>query len=351
MRPRLAFLALSLHATACYSPPGASDGLSSSASAPDSDSEVHASDDESGPPDASTTEPAADPGTGTTWTTWTTGAAETSDTTGEPTTAAEPTTGAASSSGGVEEDQCPRLRVLVPPGEVLNVRPTPSTAIAPLGTLASGMLVEVVDLVAGESLEGNDQWYEIHTPKLDGFVWSGLVECTLDEPPTDGFFLPLECGVSAKISQGNFGDFSHQGKSSHAFDFQLASGTPLVAIAEGTVAALYAGTKPGDPCYNGGGQECNSAANYVTLLHGDGTMSVYGHLSAVHVEKGELVPRGYPIGLSGSTGWSTGPHAHVARQQNCALGWCQSIEVTFTDVAGDGVPKTGDTVTSGNCPP
>lgn len=348
MRPRLAVLALCLSPLACYSSPGDLDGFSGSASAPGSSG----GDDTGGPiaptsgaGDSSTSggvgETGGSSGASTTGETWTTG---------EPGTGAQATsTGAASSSGG-GEDPCPRVRVVVPPGEVLNVRPTPSTAMAPLGTLANGAIVDVLAVVAGEALEGNDQWYEIDGPAVDGYVWSGLVECTLDEAPTEGFFLPLECGMMAKISQGNFGDFSHQGNSAYAFDFQLGLGTPLVAIAEGTVAFTYAGTLPGDPCYDGGGQECNNAANYVALQHNDGTTSIYGHLSEVHVEPGELVPRGLTIGLSGSSGWSTGPHAHVARQEGCGSGWCQSIAVTFADVPGDGVPKTGDTVTSGNCP-
>ncbi|MBA3547492.1 MAG: peptidoglycan DD-metalloendopeptidase family protein [Nannocystis sp.] len=342
MRLRLASFGLCLLTTACGSSLADTYGFPSSASAPGTDDGESGDDtgDESGfasaSSDASTSGSATSDPTSTGWSTDGTS-------TGAPMT----TTEAASSSGG-QEDLCPRVRVVVP-DDVLNVRPTPSTELEPLGTLANGAIVDVVDLVAGELLEGNDQWYEIHSPALDGYVWSGLVECTLDEAPTDGFFLPLECGMSATISQGNFGDFSHVNKSAYAFDFQLGLGTPLVAIAAGTVAALFADTMPGDPCYNGGGQECNSAANYVTLLHGDGTMSVYGHLSAVHVGLGEPVLRGQTIGLSGSTGWSTGPHAHVARQENCAFGWCQTIAVTFADVGGGGVPKTGDMVTSGNC--
>src|SRR5690606_7361623 len=128
--------------------------------------------------------------------------------------------------------------------------------------------------------------------------------------------LPLQCGTTATVTQGNFGDFSHQNNSAYAFDFSLAMGTPLVAIADGTVTNLYAGTMPGDPCYNGGGQECINDANYVTLLHGDGTASQYAHLSAVQVGLGDFVTRGATVGLTGSTGWSTGPHAHVARQEN-----------------------------------
>jgi len=282
----------------------------------------------------------------------------TSGTTGDDpslgtTTGLDPTTGTTAGetgeTGGPPAD-CPRVRVQVAPGDVLNVRPTPSTAMEPVGTLANGTLADVVEIVQGEVLEGNGEWMQIEAGMLTGYVWGGLVECTTDEAATDGFFLPLECGMTATISQGNFGDFSHQGNSAYAFDFSLGSGTPLVAIADGTVSHMYGDTMPGDPCYNGGGQECNSAANFVTLLHSDGTASIYGHLSEVHVELGEFVPRGLAIGLSGSTGWSTGPHAHVAREEACAFGWCQSIAVTFTDVPGDGVPTTGQLVTSGNCP-
>jgi murein DD-endopeptidase MepM/ murein hydrolase activator NlpD len=342
MRSRLVLLTLCLHPLGCGSSAGESDGFSASASTPGVTGD--ATGDETG---ESTTGGLDDPGTS--------GAASTSSatseawSTGEPDTGAPTTTGAASSSGG-PEDPCPRVRVVVPPGEVLNVRPTPSTAMDPVGTLANGAIVDVVAQVAGESLDGNDQWYQIDSAGPDGYVWSGLVECTLDEAPTDGFFLPLECGMSATISQGNFGDFSHQGQSAYAFDFQLSLGTPLVAIADGTVAFTYAGTLPGDPCYDGGGEECINAANFVSLLHNDGTTSIYGHLSEVHVDPGQPVPRGVAVGLSGSTGWSTGPHAHVARQEACGSGWCQSIAVSFADVAGDGVPKTGDMVTSNNCP-
>lgn len=268
-----------------------------------------------------------------------------------PDTTTEPDPpGTTSTTTGDPLDNCPRVRVTVPPGDVLNVRPTPSTVEAPLGALASGAIVDVLAIVEGEVIEGNATWYQIQAGNLTGFIWGGWAECTLDEPATDGFFLPLACGTTAMVSQGNFGDFSHQGQSAYAFDFSVGTGTPLVAIADGTVSNIYADTLPGDPCYNGGGQECSGQANYVTLLHGDGTKSIYAHLSAVSVSPGEFVPRGSTVGLSGSSGWSTGRHAHVARQEGCPGGWCQSIAVSFADVAGDGVPKTGDMVTSGNCP-
>lgn len=247
---------------------------------------------------------------------------------------------------------CPRVRVQVPAGEVLNVRPTPSTNGAPVGTLEDGALADVVSLVKGEALDGNDLWYQIKASALAGYVWSGLVECTTDEKPVapDGFYLPLACGKTATVTQGNFGSYSHQGLSAYAFDFSLGIGTAMVAMADGTVSKIYAATKPGDPCYSGGGPSCAAKANLVVLLHGDGTETLYAHLSKVSVTKGQKVARGAQVGLSGSTGYSTGPHAHVSRQKKCTSSTCQSIALKFIDVPGDGVPNTGSKVTSGNCP-
>jgi hypothetical protein len=260
------------------------------------------------------------------------------------------TTGDESTTTGEPVNPCPKIHIVVAPDEVANVRPTPATTMEPVGTLPPGALADVIAIVQGEAVEGNPEWYQIHTPGLDGYVWGGLVMCTMDQADMDGFFLPLACGNKVKISQGNNDGFSHTGQSAWAFDFSVGLQTPLVAIADGTVSHVYGGTKPGDPCYDGGGQECANAANYVNLLHGDGTRSIYAHLSEPVVSVGQLVTRGATVGKSGSTGWSTGPHAHVARTENCNSPWCQSIPLSFTDVPGDGVPKTGDLVTSMNCP-
>ena len=121
-------------------------------------------------------------------------------------------------------------------------------------------------------------------------------------------------------------------------------------MASGTVTHTFDGTGPGDPCYSGGGPECFTAANYVTMLHADGTKSTYRHLQQVLVSVGEVVSVGQAVGLSGSTGYSTGRHAHVMRMEDCGEYHCQSVAVAFSDVPGDGVPDTGEMVTSGNCP-
>jgi hypothetical protein len=249
-------------------------------------------------------------------------------------------------SGGGES--CPRVKATVPPGTPLNVRSEPNTTNPPVGQLQSGHVVDRVDTVQGESIDGNDLWYEIAAPWVAGFIFSGFAECTTEvatEPP-DGFYLPLECGNTATVSQGNNSAFSHNGDSAYAFDFSLPVGVPMVAMADGEVGFLYDQTSPGDPCYDGGGQSCINEANYVVVLHADGTQTQYAHLSQVLVSMGQAVARGEVVGLSGSTGWSTGPHAHVQRDGQCGAAFCGSIPLEFVDA---GVPQSGDTVTSMNC--
>lgn len=43
----------------------------------------------------------------------------------------------------------------------------------------------------------------------------------------------------------------------------------------------------------------------------DGSLIIYGHLTKPYVSKGSIVKAGQRIGLTGSTGASTGPHLHL----------------------------------------
>ncbi len=248
--------------------------------------------------------------------------------------------------------ECPRVRITTV-GLTLNVRPDPSTAGDPIGALDPGTVVTVVDVTHGEMVDGDDVWYGIETATLMGYVSGRFAECTMEEETfasMDGFYLPLECGMRVRISQGNNGTYSHRGNSAYAFDFSVPLNTPLHAIADGVVILVQDGTHPGDPCYDGGGPECATEANGVVVRHADGHASQYAHLNAVRVSEGDTIRRGTVVGLSGSTGYSTGPHAHVQLQEVCGWLSCQSVPLRFEDVPGDGVPETGDYVTSMNCP-
>jgi murein DD-endopeptidase MepM/ murein hydrolase activator NlpD len=50
--------------------------------------------------------------------------------------------------------------------------------------------------------------------------------------------------------------------------------------------------------------------NYIIVTHGGGLQTLYGHLSSSSIAKGARVAQGTMIGLSGNTGYSTGPHLH-----------------------------------------
>ena len=54
----------------------------------------------------------------------------------------------------------------------------------------------------------------------------------------------------------------------------------------------------------------SSYGNYVVLSHGDGTRTLYAHMSSRAVSAGQTVSQGQTIGYVGSTGSSTGNHLH-----------------------------------------
>ena len=57
--------------------------------------------------------------------------------------------------------------------------------------------------------------------------------------------------------------------------------------------------------YNPGGY-----GTYVMLFHGNGYVTLYGHLSSSKVADGQYVSKGQVIATSGNSGGSTGPHLH-----------------------------------------
>jgi len=84
----------------------------------------------------------------------------------------------------------------------------------------------------------------------------------------------------------------------NAFDIGARSGTPIHAAASGRVIVSRVGG------WNGG------YGNYVVIDHGNGTQSLYAHMSRDVSSVGEFVARGHIIGYVGETGEATGPHLH-----------------------------------------
>ncbi len=63
-------------------------------------------------------------------------------------------------------------------------------------------------------------------------------------------------------------------------------------------------------------QYSRSYGNYVVVSHGSGNTTLYAHMSSRKVEAGTYVNQGAVLGITGSTGNSTGPHLHFEITEN-----------------------------------
>ena len=86
-------------------------------------------------------------------------------------------------------------------------------------------------------------------------------------------------------------------------DYAAPTGTPVRSVGDATVE--FAGWQSG-------------FGNVVHLSHGNGRVTVYGHLSRIDVRKGQRVQQGQRVGAVGATGWATGPHLHFEFRINGA---------------------------------
>ena len=86
------------------------------------------------------------------------------------------------------------------------------------------------------------------------------------------------------------------GKFHYGIDIAAKKGTPIVAVAGGTVEESGPATGFG---------------MWIVLRHFDGTASVYGHINRSFVEEGDRVSAGEKIAEVGNRGDSTGPHLHL----------------------------------------
>jgi murein DD-endopeptidase MepM/ murein hydrolase activator NlpD len=91
------------------------------------------------------------------------------------------------------------------------------------------------------------------------------------------------------------------GTTHRGVDIGAPTGTPIKASDTGLV------TQAG---WNGG------LGYSVTIEHGNGYTTIYGHMSKVLVSSGKIVTKGDIIGKVGSTGQSTGPHLHFQVERN-----------------------------------
>lgn len=130
---------------------------------------------------------------------------------------------------------------------------------------------------------------------------------TPDEPAYTGTFaFPLPRGVYTITSYyGNRKDpFTGKISYHNGYDLACAKGTEIYAADDGTVVIAK---------WNGGYGNC------VTINHGGGIMTLYGHCSSLNVVSGQQVKRGDVIAYVGTTGRSTGNHLHFTVYKNGVL--------------------------------
>ncbi|QHC26140.1 M23 family metallopeptidase [Streptomyces sp. GS7] len=109
-------------------------------------------------------------------------------------------------------------------------------------------------------------------------------------------------------------------------DFVVPTGTAVHAVHKGTI--VKAGPW--------GGGDGPAYGNAIVIKHADGMYTQYAHLSKIEVHVGQQVATGQQIGLSGSTGNSTGPHLHFEVRTGPNYG--SGIEPTgFLRAHGDAV--------------
>jgi len=178
-------------------------------------------------------------------------------------------------------------------------RPLPAYGVVPAGSTQELVRVRALEPGRGYHFDLQSNW------GLGDYNFAAA-------PPVSPLYrLPFPEGRGFRLGQSPGGPVTtHTTPDSRfAVDIPMPEGTPVLAARAGVVIETEAGQVAG-----GQRPELRDRANLVRILHGDGSMAVYAHLAprGVYVIPGQEVSAGSPLGLSGNTGYSSGPHLHFA---------------------------------------
>jgi murein DD-endopeptidase MepM/ murein hydrolase activator NlpD len=164
-----------------------------------------------------------------------------------------------------------------------------------------------------------------------GFV---IGEPNVEHRPPSPYRAPFALAQQFNVTQAPPDTVTHVDDSSrNAIDISMPVGTAVHAAREGVVINVARDH------YRGGLQVKDmTEANFVEILHDDGTYAIYAHLQldTVRVRPGQRVARGEYIANSGNTGFTSGPHLHFVVLRNMGLR-SESLPVTFAGPAGSSV--------------
>lgn len=143
--------------------------------------------------------------------------------------------------------------------------------------------------------------------------------------------LPFKKGLAFRLNQGYNNSFTHKDDLKYSLDFDLSEGTEVYAARDGLVVQVVEGNTKSGPF-----EEFMDDANYVTVLHDDGTFADYSHLKkdGVLIDTGQFIRRGQLIAYSGNTGFTTGPHLHFTVKKAKKGGGFNTIPVKFHTLDG-----------------
>ena len=125
-----------------------------------------------------------------------------------------------------------------------------------------------------------------------GATW--IDAANIERPSAAAMLWPVRAPITSGFGY-RYHPILHFGRMHKGIDFGASWGSPIVAAADGQVAAAgFAG---------GYGRQ-------VQIAHAGGISTSYSHMSSIVAAPGSFVRQGQLIGYVGSSGLSTGPHLH-----------------------------------------
>jgi murein DD-endopeptidase MepM/ murein hydrolase activator NlpD len=153
---------------------------------------------------------------------------------------------------------------------------------------------------------------------LGGFALSGL---SADETPD---LWPVTGPITSSFGERENPFGGDEGEFHPGIDIAGPLGTPIHATADGVVTAA---------------EVVNGYGRMVTIDHGHGLETLYGHMSGYAVTAGQSVIRGQVIGYIGHTGRTTGNHVHYeVRIHNTPVNPHRYLRINLADLGVPTIP-------------